>query len=202
MRLFYRLGGHRRFWPQWIEIANRGLNDRDYGCRSGLWRRSRSCCSSPATGSAFFQQDQNGIALIRIQAAQLVFDVDTGLATQVDQILTFDVKLSRQGINTGFLLQAELLYSDLPQPPINRTKSQGDFILTGQESWEKSFLNPNQAETPFSRGYRIRFWTLRRLFSLRHFGFWDDATFRLLGSFVSLGCDRFSIGLERGGVLG
>jgi len=71
----------------------------------------------------------HGIALIRVQATELVFDVDTGLATQVDQVLTFDVKFSRQGINTGFLLQAELLYSDLPQPPINRTRKPSYFLF-------------------------------------------------------------------------
>jgi hypothetical protein len=98
------------------------LNDWNYrtcdrrlcGRRSYAWSRSR-----PTT---LLQQKHNGIALFRIQTAQLIFNVDARLTAHVDEIFTLDVELSRQGINTGFLLQAELLYSDLPRPPVFRTK--------------------------------------------------------------------------------
>jgi hypothetical protein len=52
----------------------------------------------------------HGIALVRIQAAELVLDVDAGLAAQVEQVFALHVQLASQGINADFLsLQAELL---------------------------------------------------------------------------------------------
>jgi hypothetical protein len=62
------------------------------------------------TATGALDHELDGIALFRIQAAQLVLDVDTGLAAQVEQVLALHVQFARQGIDPYFLsLQAELL---------------------------------------------------------------------------------------------
>jgi hypothetical protein len=51
----------------------------------------------------------DGIALLGIQAAQLVLDVNTVLAAQVEQVFALHVQFTRQSINPNFLfLQAQL----------------------------------------------------------------------------------------------
>jgi hypothetical protein len=96
------------------------LDDRNDRCRCRLDRRGTWSRSASAPWP-FLHEKHNSIALIRIQATKLILDVNACLPAQIDEILALDVQLSRQGINTGFLLQAELLYSDLPQSPVNRT---------------------------------------------------------------------------------
>jgi hypothetical protein len=50
------------------------------------------------------------IALLWVEAAELVLDVEAGLAAQVEQIFALHVQLARQGINSYFLsLQEPLL---------------------------------------------------------------------------------------------
>src|SRR5206468_6053153 len=54
------------------------------------------------------------VALLGIETAQLVLDVDAGLTAEVEQIFTLDVQLARQRIDADFLsLQAQLLVTTL-----------------------------------------------------------------------------------------
>src|SRR5437870_7347347 len=45
----------------------------------------------------------DGIALFRIQDAQLVLDIESGLAAKIQQIFTFDIQFLGQGIDSNFL---------------------------------------------------------------------------------------------------
>jgi hypothetical protein len=76
-------------------------NDRRLGRRSD----GNSATAAP------FQELDHGIALMRIQGTELVLHVDTGLAADVEQVFRLEIQLARQGKNTDFVLQAELLYS-------------------------------------------------------------------------------------------
>ena len=73
----------------------------------GTGRRSDSR-GGPPTSLEHLQHD---IALVWIQTAELVLDVDTGLAAHVDQVFRLDIQLARQRIDTDFFLQSELLYT-------------------------------------------------------------------------------------------
>jgi hypothetical protein len=53
-------------------------------------------------------QKLDGIALLGIQAAQLVLDIDTGLATHIDQVFALDVQFPRQYVDSDLLFLQEL----------------------------------------------------------------------------------------------
>jgi len=78
---------------------------RDHGsCGLGGSRRDGS---SPA---AFADQQFDGVALVGVQATELILDIDAGLTAQVKQILALDVQFARERVDTNFLfLQAQLL---------------------------------------------------------------------------------------------
>jgi hypothetical protein len=70
--------------------------------------RGRGCAATP------LEHLHDHITLVGIQAAELVLDIDTGLAAGVDEIFRLNVQLARQRIDTDFILQAKLLYTTSP----------------------------------------------------------------------------------------
>jgi hypothetical protein len=61
--------------------------------------------------SAALHQHLNGVTLFGVDAAELVLDIDPGLAAHVEQVFALHVEFARQGVDAYFLflLQAELL---------------------------------------------------------------------------------------------
>ena len=66
--------------------------------------------------AARFSQLHDGIPLVRIQTAELVLHLDTGLAAEINKIFALEIEFFRQGINADFLLQMQLLYSQSSSP--------------------------------------------------------------------------------------
>ena len=82
-------------------------------------------------------QSHDGVALLRIQRAELIFHVEAVLTTQVEQFLALHVQFVRQMINANLLvLQAEI-------PVLTRCRARQSgllldvlFILT-DKAWKK-----------------------------------------------------------------
>ena len=77
------------------------MERRESAC--GLRRRHHGRTATP------LDHELNGITLFRVEAAQLVFHIDAGLAAQVEQVFALHVQFARQGINTDFLFLQMLL---------------------------------------------------------------------------------------------
>jgi hypothetical protein len=92
-----------------MQHRNRGHNLGNDGARL-LGRRGHRHTSTP------LDQLHHGIALVRIQAAELILHVDTGLAAEINKIFALQIEFFRQGINADSLLQMELLYSQSRAP--------------------------------------------------------------------------------------
>jgi hypothetical protein len=57
----------------------------------------------------------HSITLFRVETAELVLHVETGLAAKVEQVFALHVQFARQGVDTDFVfLQAQLLYRHSP----------------------------------------------------------------------------------------
>jgi hypothetical protein len=60
----------------------------------------------------------NGVALLGVQAAKLVFHVDAGLTAQVEEVFTLHAQLARQRIDSYFLfLQKHYSSADSSSQP-------------------------------------------------------------------------------------
>jgi hypothetical protein len=75
-------------------------------------RRRSNCHATPAP----FDQLHHGITLVGIQTAELVLHLDAVLATEINEIFALQIELFRQRIDADFLLQMQLLYSQLCPP--------------------------------------------------------------------------------------
>jgi hypothetical protein len=93
-----------------MQYRNRGHNLGNDGARLLGRRGHRHTTSTP------LDQLHYGIALVWIQAAELILHVDTGLAAEINKIFALQIEFFRQGINADSLLQMELLYSQSRAP--------------------------------------------------------------------------------------
>jgi hypothetical protein len=81
------------------------VNGRQDGGRGG-WSGGRGRRRGTSAPDDFHDQ----ILLVGIQAAQLIFQVQTCLTTHIQQVLTFHVQFTSQGVYANFiLLQTGLL---------------------------------------------------------------------------------------------
>jgi hypothetical protein len=91
------------------------MKDRDRSGHLRDHRRRRPWRCSDSRTTAAFEHLHHSIALRRVQAAELVLHIETGLATEIEQVFRIDVQLARQRIDPDFILQAELLYTLSPR---------------------------------------------------------------------------------------
>ena len=77
-----------------------------------------------AAAAPLSHQRDDGVALLRIQRAELIFHVEAVLTTQIEQFLALHVQFVRQMINSNLLvLQAEI-------PVLTRRRArQSGFLL-------------------------------------------------------------------------
>jgi hypothetical protein len=96
--------GNRGTGPAFIQHADATLHGRRSTCRSG-GRRSvggRGRCP-------FLDQADNLVPLVRLERAELILDIDSGLATQGEQVLALHVEFARERENAYLVfLQAQL----------------------------------------------------------------------------------------------
>jgi len=117
--------GRLRFSPYGAGLVQNRDGTHHLRDDAGRGSRRRRDSGRRATGAAFFEHQNNGIALLRFQVAELILHVETGLAAKIEKIFTFDIELARQCVYTNFLLQSELPDRLSPPSPLEPIRKRG-----------------------------------------------------------------------------
>jgi hypothetical protein len=94
--------------------------------------RPTECSRTACAARAPFHQTDDLVTLFWLDAAELILDVNTVLAAQVEQILALQVQFSRQSVKTDLLfllLQAELPVASRSTLPDGYTQCAASFII-------------------------------------------------------------------------